>query len=173
MTFSHRPTQVSISHSRATGSQHYARLDEAEFRRIVLREGRRTTRSRRPSLLMLFGLEGVNSERRASCLGNFLLTLPGITRETDFSGWYTKGTVVGVMFTEITFDEEGSIPSTLMARINQTIERHLSTRELPQLSLQFHFLGGEPKNRASEMPDSYLPIYGGVPVHAQSAESAR
>ena len=96
-------------------------LSQAAFLRVISIERRRTERSRKPFLLMLLDMGDHMSVRpRVEDLNTLLDALSVSTRETDVAGWYEGDRVIGVMFTEISLEERGTIVSTM---ISQT-QRH-------------------------------------------------
>lgn len=114
-------------------------LDEAAFHKLILRERRRTERSRKPFLLMLLDLGNhAPSEAVAKNLNKVLGTLAASTRETDAAGWYKNDCIVGVMFTEIALDDRGTIVHTMMARLSAILQKHLSLEQFNRVSVSFH-----------------------------------
>ncbi len=56
----------------------------------------------------------------------FLVTL---TRETDVVGWYERGSVLGVIFTDIDPENSGSVLQTLRTRIESGLEEKLGIEQ--------------------------------------------
>jgi lipopolysaccharide/colanic/teichoic acid biosynthesis glycosyltransferase len=155
----------------------YARdiLDEAAFRKMISLERRRTERSRRPFLLMLvdFG-DHVPSETVGRNLRKLLGVLLASTRATDAAGWYKDKWIVGVMFTEIALDDRGTIVNTMMARLSDILQNHLSLEQFNQVSVSFHVFPddwdqGCPKRPSNPVlypdlsnTDSGKPVSGGL-----------
>ncbi len=78
-------------------------MAEAWFTRVLSLERKRTERSREPFLLLLLDISDA-AKHHGGCepLASELLgTLAALTRETDVTGWYRNGSVLGVIFTEI------------------------------------------------------------------------
>jgi hypothetical protein len=67
-----------------------------------------------------------------------------LTRETDITGWYHGGSVIGVIFTEIGEGEQTTIENALFAKIANVLDSTLSTEEINEVSLSFRMF-----------PDSY------------------
>jgi hypothetical protein len=134
-------------------------LGEIDFHRMMSLQRRRTTRSNTSFLLMLLDLGQCSavSESR-TCLRRILSVMPGITRETDITGWYKENSIIGVMFTEITFDDKNSIPPTMLSRVHQMLRCTLSTQQLLQIRKEFLVLP-EPKNDVSVVHESFSPVY--------------
>lgn len=114
-------------------------LNEEAFRRMIALERKRTERSRKPFLLMLLDMgEHLQSEKNGRTLGKILSALSLSTRETDVAGWYSNGSVVGVMFTEIGLDDRSSMLSTVITRVSDTLRNNLTFEQFNQVSISFH-----------------------------------
>ena len=124
-------------------------LSEAAFRRMISIERRRTARSRKSFLLMLVDMGEHFPSNQHPNLHKVLSALSLVLRETDVTGWYKEGSVLGVMFTEINFDADGSIPATIMKRVSHTLKSHLTPRVMHQVSLSFHFVPGPQERELS------------------------
>ena len=114
-------------------------LGEEAFHRMISIERRRTKRSSKSFMLMLLDIgEHASSRNNQLSLRKIMSTLSLMLRETDVTGWYKEDSVVGVMFTEITLDDQGSIPATMMARVTDTLRDHLTPQQFRQISISFH-----------------------------------
>ena len=109
-------------------------LCQQSFHRIIALERKRTERSRNPFLIMLLD----PAPRNGNLLGEILALLSTSTRETDVTGWYETGSVGGVMFTEIGSQDRASIVSTMLARVNSILTKHLGTDQASQISISAH-----------------------------------
>ena len=126
-------------------------LDENSFRRMIAVERKRTERSRQPFLLLLLDAGScLPSDANGRVLGQILSALSLATRETDVTGWYKTHSVVGVMFTEISIDERGSILSTVMNRVSETLRNNLSLRNFSQISISLHVFPEDWKEEATQ-----------------------
>ncbi len=115
-------------------------LGEDAFRRRISIERKRTERSRKPFLLMLLDCGHSNgSKKNGKALEDVVAALLTSTRETDITGWYANGVVVGVMFTDLVSDDKSSILSTMLARVSATLRDNLSFEQFSQISISFHF----------------------------------
>ncbi len=114
-------------------------FSEEAFHRVISLERRRTERSRKPFLLMLLDMgDHLPFEAVGKNLSRLLTALSIHTRETDVAGWYKSNCVVGVMFTEIEFDDRGSIVSTMISRLSEILRKHLSLEQFSRVSVSFH-----------------------------------
>jgi hypothetical protein len=123
-------------------------LNQESFHRMISLERRRTQRSGKFFLLMLLEVgEHATSRKTRASFSKIISALTAITRETDVTGWYKENSIVGVMFTEISFEDRHSIPSTLMRRVSDTLRNHLTAQQFHQISVSFHLL---PEARVQE-----------------------
>jgi len=114
-------------------------LSQTAFHRVISIERRRTERSRKPFLLMLLDMgDHLSSETSGKNVNKLLAALAIATRETDIPGWYEEDRVVGVMFTEICFDNRETIVSTMIARLSDILRNNLSLEQFNRVSISFH-----------------------------------
>jgi lipopolysaccharide/colanic/teichoic acid biosynthesis glycosyltransferase len=114
-------------------------LNAEDFRRMITLERKRSERSRKPFMLLLLDMgDHLPSERNGRILGKILSALSTATRDTDVTGWYSNNCVVGVMFTEITIENGGSTPSTIITRVTQTLQKNLTLEQFNRVTLSFH-----------------------------------
>ena len=114
-------------------------LNAEAFRRMIALERKRSERSRKPFMLLLLDMgDRLPSEKNGKILGKILATLSGSTRDTDVTGWYANNCVVGVMFTEVATGDSSSVPSTIIARVTETLRKNLTLEQFNRVSLSFH-----------------------------------
>ncbi|MGD0792485.1 MAG: sugar transferase [Terriglobales bacterium] len=82
------------------------------------------------------------TEKNGRILLDILSALLSATRETDVMGWYETNSAVGVMFTEITL-ENNLILSTILARISDVLRDRLTTEQFSQIKFSFHLFPEE------------------------------
>ena len=106
---------------------------------MISLERKRSERSRKPFVLMLLDAGRPHpAGETAAVLDHVLDALGQSTRETDVIGWYEKGSVVGVMFTEIGGEDRSFIVSTVMARMTSALRDRLNADQFRQISISFH-----------------------------------
>jgi lipopolysaccharide/colanic/teichoic acid biosynthesis glycosyltransferase len=125
-------------------------LSEEAFRQMISHERKRSERSQRPFALLLIDT-GRNrpGDRQGRVLLDMLSALQAATRETDFTGWYTTNSVVGVMFTEIILDNN-AVLSTILSRIGALLSERLETDQFSRIKFSFHVF---PDDWDSQDPD--------------------
>ena len=130
-------------------------LSEEAFHRVISLERRRTERSRKPFLLMLLDMgDHLPSEAVGKNLTRLLTALSMSTRETDVAGWYKGKSTVGVMFTEIEFDDRGSIVSTMISRLSEILRKHLSVEQFSRISVSFHMFPEDWDQKSRKRPSN-------------------
>lgn len=124
-------------------------LLEESFRSMLTLERRRAERSRKPFVLMLLNasafIEEKTSERFQGRLCSILLKS---TRETDLIGWYEKGVVLGVIFTEVSCEGETPITEILRSKVLEALHGELGRKVASSLVVTAHLFpekGGQDK----------------------------
>jgi len=113
-------------------------LSEETFHRMISLERKRSERSQRPFVLLLIDTgRGYPGDKQGRVLLNMLSALQGATRETDVTGWYKTGSVVGIMFTEIVLDNN-AVLSTILSRIGAVLRDRLDTDQFSRIKFSFH-----------------------------------
>jgi lipopolysaccharide/colanic/teichoic acid biosynthesis glycosyltransferase len=135
---------------RVVTEREYHILDEASFRHMIAVERKRSERSGQPFLLVLLqAKDGLPASTKGSVLEQILTSLSMSTRETDVAGWYQTGSIIGVMFTEISQDDRGSILGALMSRVSQTLRDNLSAQTFGQIGISPHVFPEEWRQEAT------------------------
>lgn len=118
-------------------------LVEEVFRRMISLERKRSERTQRPFVLLLMDTGHTQpTEENGRILLDILSALETATRETDVMGWYEQNSAVGVMFTEITL-ENNLILSTILARISDVLRHRLTNEQFSQIKFSFHLFPEE------------------------------
>ena len=118
-------------------------LTEDIFRRMISLERKRSERTQRPFVLLLMDTgRNLPTEKNGRILLEILNALQAATRETDVMGWYESNSVVGVMFTEITPDNN-LILSTILSRISDVLRGRLTNEQFSQIKFSFHLFPEE------------------------------
>ena len=118
-------------------------LAQEVFRRMISLERKRSERTQRPFVLLLMDTgRTLPTEKNGRILLDILSALQTATRETDVMGWYEVNAAVGVMFTEITL-ENNLILSTILARISEVLRGRLSSEQFSQIKFSFHLFPEE------------------------------
>jgi lipopolysaccharide/colanic/teichoic acid biosynthesis glycosyltransferase len=127
-------------------------LNEEIFRRMISLERKRSERTQRPFVLLLMDTgRNLPTEKNGRILLEILAALQAATRETDVMGWYEANSVVGVMFTEITPDNN-LVLSTILSRISDVLRDRLTLEQFSQLKFSFHLFPEEWDSENSDRP---------------------
>jgi len=115
-------------------------LPEPLFLRALCLERKRAERSGQRFLLLLvdFGQPLENGDGHGLQSKTISAILSRI-RETDISGWYAAGRILGVIFTELGNGDERSALPILRARVTGALESSLVPEERLRLCLSFHW----------------------------------
>lgn len=112
-------------------------LTEEVFRRMISLERKRSERTQRPFVLLLMDTGRTQpTEKNGRILLDILSALQSAARETDVMGWYETNSAVGVMFTEITL--ENNLISAILARISEVLRGQLTSEQFSQIKFSFH-----------------------------------
>src|SRR6266576_2569338 len=129
-------------------------LPEDLFLRMLALERKRSERTQRPFVLLLMETgRNLPTEKNGRILLDILGALQAATRETDVMGWYESTSVVGVMFTEITPDNN-LILSTILSRISDVLRNRLTTEQFSQLKFSFYLFPEEWDPQNPEHPSN-------------------
>jgi lipopolysaccharide/colanic/teichoic acid biosynthesis glycosyltransferase len=129
-------------------------LTEDVFLRMISLERKRSERTQRPFVLLLMETgRNLPTQKNGRILLDILSALQAATRETDVMGWYESDSVVGVMFTEITPDNN-LILSTILSRISDVLRDRLTSEQFSQLKFSFHLFPEEWDPQNPERPSN-------------------
>lgn len=115
-------------------------LSEEAFQRLISIERKRSERSQRPFALLLIetgdSLPG-EPNGNGRVLLDMLAALRGAIREIDITGWHKKNNVLGVVFREITLDNN-LVLSKILSRIASVLREHLDAEQFSRIKFSFH-----------------------------------
>ena len=147
-----KPRSASRLSQSQNGSDPKEVLTEEIFCRMISMERKRSERTQRPFVLLLMDTgRPTPTEKNGRILLDILSALQAATRETDVMGWYEKNTAVGVMFTEITL-ENNLILSTILGRISDVLRGRLTSEQFSQIKFSFHLFPEDRGDRISALP---------------------
>src|SRR5215467_430067 len=114
-------------------------LLEESFRSMLTLERRRAERSRKPFVLMLLDASAFIEEKTSErFLGRICSVLLKSTRETDLIGWYEKGVVLGVIFTEVGCENAAAITEILRSKVMDALHGELGRKVASNLVVTTH-----------------------------------
>ncbi|HLJ24003.1 MAG TPA: sugar transferase [Candidatus Acidoferrales bacterium] len=100
-------------------------------------ERRRAERSRKPFVLMLLdaNLENGTAEE---ILRQAVEIVVSSKRETDLVGWYKRGAILGIIFTEVNLEGDVAITETLRTKIETAFIKHMGRERASKLAISVH-----------------------------------
>ena len=135
-----KPTaRLATPHSPALGISELGLLTQQLFTRLLWLERKRTERSSRGFVLMLLDPgQLLNQRNRDEVLTKLLSALSQAIRDTDITGWYKDGNVLGVIFTELGADVDGLLVNKLSMKVTEALYRTLTVSQINEINLTFH-----------------------------------
>jgi lipopolysaccharide/colanic/teichoic acid biosynthesis glycosyltransferase len=135
---SHEPSQRCAS---ACQYGHCRMVAEPWFTRVLSLERKRTERSRKPFLLVLMNIQeaGESNGGNEALVHHVLSALASFTRETDITGWYSEGAVIGTIFTEV--GEAQQLDAAVDSVLSKTVfalKQHLGQERTEQVRISCH-----------------------------------
>jgi lipopolysaccharide/colanic/teichoic acid biosynthesis glycosyltransferase len=125
---------------------HCKLLTEVWFRRTLSLERKRTERSRKPFILVLMNIEafGELNGSRDRFIQGVVAALASFIRETDISGWYRDGVVLGTIFSELgeSVALKASVDS-IMRKVGVALEKQLGKQESDKIKMSWHIFPEE------------------------------
>jgi exopolysaccharide biosynthesis polyprenyl glycosylphosphotransferase len=115
----------------------YDLLGEEAFLPMLSQERKRSERSGKPFLLLLLRSDGYREENGPRAVEQVVSAIEASTREIDVLGWYTKGEVLGVIFTEIEANNRAAIEAVL-TRVTAALSQSVDPQDLDKISITCH-----------------------------------
>lgn len=112
------------------------------FMKMLCLERNRAERASRRLVLMLVESKSLLQHGNHSGATEILSALSRATRETDIKGWYQDGTVIGVIFTEISMTEK-CVVQTLSRKVKFALQSALGAHSR-DVELSFHIFPEDP-----------------------------
>jgi len=114
-------------------------LSEAQFRRMLCRERKRSERSRKHLLLMLIDGKGAtNAKQESTFLHQVAESLNETMRETDLAGWFESDAVFGVIFTELGQTDIKLAMNVIQTKVTTCLQRSFQSSQLNKILVSFY-----------------------------------
>lgn len=147
-------------HPVSTDSESFPPFSEEMFTKLLCLERKRAERSRKPFALMLIdATKPLHTDRRNTVLELLAFALTLSTRETDIWGWYEKGSVVGVLLTEIGSIERDVLRNTMLSKVHSALRTSLGQTEMEEIHISFHVFPEDPGSRNGDSAETRLTLY--------------
>ncbi len=115
------------------------------FHHMLRIERRRTERSKKPFLVMLLDISGLNTRHNGYVYEKIKPILTSCSRETDIRGWYEHNKAMGVIFTEVASVDANSI-ERIVQKLRKGISKTLDAEEIKRIKVSFHVFPEETVN---------------------------
>jgi len=149
-------------------------FSEELFEKLLCLERKRSERSRKPFVLMLVDAsKPLHTDRRKIVFAQLAIALSLSTRETDIWGWHKKGSVIGVILTEIGAADTGSLRNTILSKVTSALRPALRPGELEDIRFSFHMFPEDPASRNGEPADTGLHLYPDLQPKNDTKRAAR
>lgn len=133
------PARTNGNNGKPTVEKFGSFLSEDQFREMLCRERKRSERSKKPLLLMLVtGKEKNRANEDVVLFQKIADCLSERVRETDLAGWYEKGAVFGVIFTELGQTETKSATNVIQAKVREDLEKEFDEAQLNNILVSFY-----------------------------------
>jgi lipopolysaccharide/colanic/teichoic acid biosynthesis glycosyltransferase len=114
-------------------------LSQANFRRMLCRERKRSERSRKHLLLMLIdGKATDNLREEVAFLHQVAACLNESMRETDLAGWFEEDSVFGVIFTELGQTDIKLAMNVIQTKVTACLQRSFQASQLNKILVSFY-----------------------------------
>lgn len=126
---------------------------EPYFCELLSIERKRSERSRHPFLLMLIDLQNIHDEFDRHVVAKKIGDMSrSVVRDTDIRGWYKYGSIIGVIFTEITVHEKGvkHVQKNIVNKCDSLLKTALEDFEFNKIVTTWHIFPGRFEKDFSE-----------------------
>ncbi len=113
--------------------------DEHLFNRMLRAERNRTARTGDPFVLMLMELNGLHRELPPKRVTELCSTIRSVTRESDFAGWYSHPTIIGMLFTALRDATPEIKIKALAEKTESALSQVLRPAERKRMFVSYHF----------------------------------
>ncbi len=114
-------------------------LSQEIFRATLIRERKRSERSRKPLLLMLIDCNAAEDRiSSATLLKKMAPVLPQVIRETDVAGWFENDRILGVIFTELGSMAAETAIETIEAKVRKSCQKYCRGEQAKHLKISFY-----------------------------------
>jgi hypothetical protein len=119
--------------------------EESHFNEMLILEKKRSQRSMRPLMLMRLDLSGLMGPNPADARRRLQQALASGIRETDVRGWYKRGSVVGIIFTELQ-SAAPHVRDILIRRVMARLVAQIDPDVLFKIKVTFHMFPEDESN---------------------------
>ena len=155
---------------RASITPERALYEELDFLHLLYLERRRSERFSRPLCLVLVEQTDVgDAAAHGSALRQIFDQLHGSIRETDIIGWYSRNSMLAVMFSDLT-SAGADVVNALGTKVNHAISQALPAEIANRIRMSVHVF---PKNSGADNGMGDLTFYPELPTPLYSRRTAQ
>ena len=133
--------------------------EEETFHSMLTLERRRAERSRKPFVLMVIETSAsADAEAGEHFVSQVTSVLLKSIRETDIVGWYKKGAILGIIFTEISLEFATPITEILRTKIVSALQNEFGGKVASRIVVSVH-LFPENRNLGGDEPPADIKLY--------------
>src|SRR4030095_2931652 len=126
--------------------------DEALFKRLLLLERRRSERTGSRFAVMLVDMQDLSSTLDAEAMDAIGQAIGARMRETDITGWYRKGSVLGVILTTLNGASRRTLENVVVARTRSVLSLQPVAEHIQQVWISCHIFPDD-ENTGMQTPD--------------------
>jgi len=116
----------------------YPFYDKSQFHHLLHLEKKRTDRSQKPFILLLFDISSlINDNFEEEILGNIQFALSSSLRESDLYGWFEYNKTIGVLCADITVINAKTV-ERIIGKIHSRFCEKLNQEVVQKINLTFH-----------------------------------
>lgn len=119
--------------------------EESHFNEMLNLEKKRSQRSMRPLMLMRLEISGLMETNPADAQRKLEQALASGIRETDVRGWYKRGAIVGIVFTELK-SAAPPVRDILIGRVMARLVDQIEPDVLSKIKVTFHMFPEDEAN---------------------------
>ena len=131
-------------------------IAEAEFRRVLCQERKRSERSRKSFLLMLLRHKTAIPNDGKPALERIVRPIGGIIRDTDVLGWFDSHAALAVIFSELGSAKLSAAVESIESKALSALHRTLNPDQVEAFEISFYSYPQDWKDRGHAVLDSIL-----------------
>ena len=128
--------------------------DELQFQRLLMLERRRCERTEGHFGLLLIHMDELKGIVSPVTMEEIGCLVGGLMRETDITGWYDSGSIIGVILTTLNEASRDTIEAVVVERVTGVLTEKLTDKQLQKVEISCHiFPEDHSANRIFYTPD--------------------
>lgn len=146
--------------------------DESLFKRLLLLERRRAERSGSRFALMLVDMEELGAKVQADTMDEIGRAISATMRETDVTGWYRNGSVLGVILTTLNGAGRQTLESVVVERTRAVLSRNAAASAAEHIWISCHIFPDDEGTGRNKKAEEAFSVDGAAKEKESSNKSA-